>query len=70
MFVADVAVPLRPGITNIIFLGHLEHDKLGAGTLATMYIQITGNSIGQGLATAMDTYVRMRYCGALWPRNQ
>lgn len=46
-----------PGITNIIFLGHLENDKLGAGTLATMYIQITGNSIGQGLATAMDTYV-------------
>ncbi|KNC86025.1 hypothetical protein SARC_01825 [Sphaeroforma arctica JP610] len=50
-----------PGITNIIFLGHLEHEALGAGTLATMFIQITGNSIGQGLATAMDTLASQAY---------
>lgn len=48
-----------PGIVNIILVGHIDSpetdDYLGGASLAVMYVNLTGLSIGFGLATAMDT---------------
>eukprot|EP01135_Chromosphaera_perkinsii_P009719 Nk52_evm1s1854 gene=Nk52_evmTU1s1854 len=44
-----------PGMINVMFLGHLGTDELAASTLGTMYVNVTGFSVGLGLATAMDT---------------
>jgi MATE family multidrug resistance protein len=46
----------------VLFLGHLpDPEALGAGTLSTMYLNITGNTVGMGLATAMDTLCSQAY---------
>eukprot|EP01135_Chromosphaera_perkinsii_P005260 Nk52_evm10s328 gene=Nk52_evmTU10s328 len=50
-----------PGMVNVVFLGHLGVEALGASTLATMYINVTGLSLGLGLATAMDTLCSQAY---------
>ena len=50
-----------PGMVNVMFLGHLGVNALGASTLATMYINVTGLSLGLGLATAMDTLCSQAY---------
>lgn len=53
---------MGPGICNVLFLGHLpDPEALGAGTLSTMYLNITGNTVGMGLATAMDTLCSQAY---------
>eukprot|EP01135_Chromosphaera_perkinsii_P006715 Nk52_evm2s564 gene=Nk52_evmTU2s564 len=50
-----------PGMMNVVFLGHLGVAELGASTLGTMYINVTGLSVGLGLATAMDTLCSQAY---------
>ncbi|TMW59163.1 hypothetical protein Poli38472_007308 [Pythium oligandrum] len=48
-----------PGFTSIILAGHLESDEtkeyVDAATMSTMLTNITGYSIGFGLASALDT---------------
>eukprot|EP00123_Amoebidium_parasiticum_P011426 comp20707_c0_seq1/m.27002 comp20707_c0_seq1/g.27002 ORF comp20707_c0_seq1/g.27002 comp20707_c0_seq1/m.27002 type:complete len:522 (-) comp20707_c0_seq1:512-2077(-) len=53
---------MGPGMINVLFLGRLPiKEALGAGTLATMYLNITGNTVAMGLATAMDTLCSQAY---------
>eukprot|EP00126_Sphaerothecum_destruens_P015899 Sdes_comp9969_c0_seq1m1532 len=59
--IASYILQIFPGMVNVVFLGHLGVEALGASTLATMFINVTGLSLGLGLATAMDTLCSQAY---------
>jgi len=46
---------LMPGFVNVIAVGHLGEAELAAISLAAMFCNVTGFTVGMGLATAMDT---------------
>ena len=54
-----------PGIVSIMLVGHIQAEDtkmlLDATALAVMFINLTGLSIGLGLATAMDTLCSQAY---------
>lgn len=56
-----------PGLVSMILVGFLEspltEEYIDAASLAIMFINLTGLSIGFGLATAMDTLCSQAYGG-------
>ncbi|KDO16725.1 hypothetical protein SPRG_21948 [Saprolegnia parasitica CBS 223.65] len=54
-----------PGVVSLIVVGHSDAADiqlvLGAASLADMYFNVTGYSIGLGLASAMDTLCSQAY---------
>ena len=56
---------MLPGIVSIVLVGHVESDLtkeyIAAASLAVMYVNLTGLSVGFGLASAMDTLCSQAY---------
>lgn len=57
---------MLPGLVSIILVGHITDDPhteqyIDATALAVMFMNLTGMSIGIGLATAMDTLCSQAY---------
>lgn len=60
--VSTFFLQVGPGLISMVFLGHLpKKEYLAAGTLATMYIHMTGNTIIIGMSTALDTLLSQAY---------
>ncbi|KAJ0398093.1 hypothetical protein P43SY_001183 [Pythium insidiosum] len=57
--VLTTALEFMPGFTSTILAGHLDSpltkEYVDAATLSTMFLNISGYSIGFGFATALDT---------------
>ncbi|OQR99133.1 Multidrug/Oligosaccharidyl-lipid/Polysaccharide (MOP) Flippase Superfamily [Achlya hypogyna] len=54
-----------PGVVSLILVGHMQTSNVqlfvGAASLGDMYFNVTGYSIGLGLASAMDTLCSQAY---------
>jgi MATE family multidrug resistance protein len=48
-------------VASIFTLGHLGKEELGAVSLASMTVSITGNAVFSGLATSLDTLCAQAY---------
>ncbi|KAJ5674398.1 uncharacterized protein N7477_004332 [Penicillium maclennaniae] len=48
-------------VASIFTIGHLGKEELGAVSLASMTVSITGNAIYSGLATSLDTLCAQAY---------
>lgn len=63
--VSTYLLEFLPGLVSIVLVGHVHHDKteeyLDAAALAVVFMNLTGLSIGIGLATAMDTLCSQAY---------
>lgn len=60
---------ILPGLSSIIIVGQFrDKEELDATALATMFLNVSGISIGVGLATAMDTLCNQAY-GAGRPKK-
>ncbi|ETV97143.1 hypothetical protein H310_09945 [Aphanomyces invadans] len=57
--IATLALEFLPGAFSVAIVGHIDSplskEYVDAATLSTMFLNITGLSIGFGLSTAMDT---------------
>jgi len=53
--------------SSVISLGHLGTRELAASALATMFCNVTGFSLGQGLASALDTLCSQAFTGSSDP---
>ncbi|KAF0703389.1 hypothetical protein AaE_015402 [Aphanomyces astaci] len=57
--IATLALEFLPGAFSVAIVGHIDSplrkEYVDAATLSTMFLNITGLSIGCGLSTAMDT---------------
>jgi MATE family multidrug resistance protein len=48
-------------VASIFTLGHIGKEELGAVSLASMTVSITGNAVYSGLATSLDTLCAQAY---------
>jgi MATE family multidrug resistance protein len=48
-------------VASIFTIGHLGKEELGAVSLASMTVSITGNAVYSGLATSLDTLCAQAY---------
>jgi MATE family multidrug resistance protein len=48
-------------VASIFSIGHLGKEELGAVSLASMTVSITGNAVYSGLATSLDTLCAQAY---------
>jgi MATE family multidrug resistance protein len=48
-------------VASIFTIGHLGKEELGAVSLASMTVSITGNAVFSGLATSLDTLCAQAY---------
>ncbi|KAI9197449.1 mate-domain-containing protein [Polychytrium aggregatum] len=55
------------GLTTVFSLGHLGTKELASGSLAFMFCNITGFSIGVGMSTALDTLCSQAHTGSKDP---
>ncbi|KAJ3378620.1 hypothetical protein HDU92_007285 [Lobulomyces angularis] len=55
------------GLTEVFSLGHLGTKELAASALATMWANVSGFSIGIGMASALDTLCSQSYTGSSDP---
>ncbi|KAF4323494.1 hypothetical protein BBO99_00001323 [Phytophthora kernoviae] len=63
--VMTMVLEFLPGFTGIILAGHIKspftQQYVDAATLSTMFMNITANSVGLGLASALDTLCSQAY---------
>ena len=63
--VSTYLLEMLPGLVSIVLVGHVHHAQteefIDATALAVMFMNLTGMSIGIGLATAMDTLCSQAY---------
>jgi MATE family multidrug resistance protein len=55
--------------TSVISLGHIGRNELAAIALASMLCNVTGFSVGMGLASAMDTLCSQAHTGSCDPHS-
>ncbi|KAI8915743.1 mate-domain-containing protein [Gorgonomyces haynaldii] len=51
-------------VASVLSLGHVGTKELAASALTTMYCNVTGFSIGQGMASALDTLCSQAHTGS------
>ncbi|EQC35030.1 hypothetical protein SDRG_07270 [Saprolegnia diclina VS20] len=63
--VMTYVLELTPGLTSLVLVGQMAADDtkkyVDAAALSVMYLNLTGLSVGIGLATAMDTLCAQAY---------
>ncbi|KAI8814609.1 mate-domain-containing protein [Cladochytrium replicatum] len=73
--IANLAWPVSAGymlqqtlyLAPVFTLGHLGTKELAAGTLTTMFCNVTGYSVGIGMASALDTLCAQAFTGSSDP---